>query len=99
MRSMAMKGQQQEQAMKAAEKTGMDPAVMASAASVALSWYYFFVKGDRTKGLFVGLWPPTFLAFASYFEQTRMSDMVKKATQSGGSSGGVVKSIERAMQK
>ena len=83
--------------MRAAEQTGMDPAVMASAASVALSWYFFFVKGDKLRGLFVGLWPPTFLAFASYFEQTRMSDMVKQATGSG--SGGVVRSLERVMQR
>ena len=82
--------------MQAAEQTGMDPAVVASAASVALSWYFFFVKGDKLRGLFVGLWPPTFLAFASYFEQTRMSDMVEHAT--GGSSSGVVKSIERVVQ-
>ncbi len=82
--------------MQAAEQTSMDPAVVASAASVALSWYFFFVKGDKLRGLFVGLWPPTFLAFASYFEQTRMSDMVKQAT--GSSSSGVVRSIERVMQ-
>jgi len=93
---MANRGQQQE-AMRAAEQTGMDPAVMASAASVALSWYFYFVKGDKLSGLFVGLWPPTFLAFASYFEQTRMSDMVKKATGSSGS--GVVQSLERVMQR
>ncbi|MCU4801256.1 hypothetical protein OB920_12825 [Halobacteria archaeon HArc-gm2] len=93
---MANRGQQQ-QAMRAAEKTGMDPAVVASAASVALSWYFYFVKGDKLTGLFVGLWPPTFLAFASYFEQTRMSDMVDQAT--GGSSGGVVQSLERVMQR
>ena len=91
---MASRGQQQE-AMRAAEQTGMDPAVMASAASVMLSWYFFFVKGDKLRGLFVGLWPPTFLAFASYFEQTRMSDMVRQAT---GGGGGVVQSLERVMQ-
>lgn len=68
---------------------------MASAASVLLSWYFFFMRGDKLRGLFVGLWPPTFLAFASYFEQTRMSDMMRDAT---GSGGGVVSSIGRAMQ-
>lgn len=91
---MASSDKQQE-AMRAAEEAGMDPAVMASAASVALSWYFFFVKGDKLRGLFVGLWPPTFLAFASYFEQTRMSDMIRNAT--GRGSSGVVRSIERAV--
>lgn len=94
---MASRVQQQE-AMRAAEETGMDPAVMASAASVALSWYFFFVRGDKLSGLFVGLWPPTFLAFASYFEQTRMSDRLKRAT-GGGGGGGVVQSLERVMQR
>ena len=81
--------------MQAAERTGTDPAVMAAAASVVLSWYFYFVQGDKLTGLFVGLWPPTFLAFASYFEQTRMSDQLHKAT---GGGGGVVSSIERVMQ-
>lgn len=59
-----------------------------------LSWYVYFVKGDKLSGLFVGLWPPTFMAFASYFEQTRMRGMVERAT--GGGSG-VVKSLERVI--
>lgn len=91
------RSKQQQEAMRAAEETGMDPAVMAAAASVALSWYFFFVKGDKLRGLFVGLWPPTFLAFASYFEQTRMSDRMKRAM--GKDSGGVVQSLERAMAR
>lgn len=76
---MATQSQQQEEAVQAAQKTGMDPAVMTAAGSVLLSWYFFFLRGDRETGLFVGLWPPTILAFASYFEQTRMSDMVDRA--------------------
>ena len=86
-----------QEAAEAAGKTTMDPAVLASAASVALSWYYFFGRGEPEKGLFVGLWPPTFLAFASYFEQTRMSDMVERAA--GGRPGkGIVRRVERVMQ-
>jgi len=27
-----------------------------------MSWYYFFGKKDRERGIFVGLWAPTFLA-------------------------------------
>jgi hypothetical protein len=76
---MATQSQQQEEAVQAAQKTGMDPAVMTAAGSVLLSWYFFFIRGDREMGLFVGLWPPTILAFASYFEQTRMSDMIHRS--------------------
>ncbi|WP_132058556.1 hypothetical protein [Halorussus amylolyticus] len=63
--------------MEAAEETSTDIAVIASAASVALSWYQFFVRGDREMGLFVGLWPPTILAFASYYNQRRIEEAVK----------------------
>jgi hypothetical protein len=69
---------QQQEAMRVAEETEMTPAVLASAASVLLSWYFFFVEGDRERGLFVGLWPPTILAFASYFEQERMSSRLER---------------------
>nr|WP_244605507.1 hypothetical protein [Halorussus marinus] len=59
-------------AMEAAEDSTTDIAVLASVASVALSWYQFFVRGDREMGLFVGLWAPTIIGFASYFNQKRM---------------------------
>ena len=85
---------QQQEAMRAVERTGMSPWVLASAASVLLSWYEFFVQGNREMGLFVGLWPPTFLAFASYFEQTRMSRTLNRAM--GG--GGFMESVERMIQ-
>ena len=61
-----------EATMEAAEESTTDLAIIASAASVALSWYQFFVRGNRMQGIFVGLWPPTILAFASYFNQKRM---------------------------
>lgn len=80
--------------MQAAGQTSMDPAVMVSAGAVILSWYQFFLRGNERMGLFVGLWPPTILAFASYFEQTRMSDTLDRAM---GRSG-IVESIERMVQ-
>jgi len=76
---MESKGQQRE-AVQAAESTSTDPAVILAAGSVALSWFFFYARGDKQQGLFVGLWPPTILAFASYFKQTRMDDMVERAT-------------------
>ncbi len=59
------------------------PAFLAAAASVGLSWYYFFVRGDRERGLFVGLWPPTILAFASYANQRRMRKQLESITNPG----------------
>lgn len=85
---------QQRKAMEATAETGTDPAVIASAASVVLSWYYFFVRGNRELGLFVGLWPPTIMAFASYFNQTRMASMLRRAT---GRSG-ITESVQRMVQ-
>ncbi|WP_254862578.1 hypothetical protein [Halovivax gelatinilyticus] len=69
-----------------AEEVGqqaMSPALIAAGASVALSWYYFFARGDRERGLFVGLWPPTILAFASYFNQRQMRQRLDTITQPG----------------
>ncbi len=59
-------------AMEAAEESTRDVAILASAVSVLLAWHQFFIKGNRERGLFIGLWPPTILAFASYFNQKRM---------------------------
>ena len=63
----------------------LGPALLAAAASVGLSWYYFFLRGDRMRGLFVGLWPPTILAFASYFNQRKMRQQLQTITQPGTS--------------
>ncbi|MEY7849888.1 hypothetical protein AB7C87_11905 [Natrarchaeobius sp. A-rgal3] len=87
---MASKQQMAERdvSTQAAEEVGeqaMGPAVLASAASVGLSWYYFFIRGDRQRGLFVGLWPPTILAFASYFNQRKMRQQLDTITKPGTS--------------
>ncbi|MBZ6496741.1 hypothetical protein [Natrinema longum] len=61
----------------------MGPAFIASAASVGLALYYYFVQGERELGTFVGLWPPTILAFASYFNQRRMRQQLETLTKPG----------------
>lgn len=85
---------QEQEATEAVGRTGMDPAVVASIAAIALSWYEFFVAGNREMGLFVGLWPPTFLAFGSYFKQSRMSDTLDRALGKGS----FMDSVERMIQ-
>lgn len=87
---MAMKSQRQG----SSKAETSDIAVIASAASVVLSWYYFYGRGQRDKGVFVGLWPPTILAFASYFKQREMEETVKQLPGSG-----LMDRMEKMMQK
>ena len=53
-------------------------AVVAAAGSVLYSWYIFYLQGDHRRGLFVGLWAPTILAFASHLEQTDMVQQIQE---------------------
>jgi len=84
---------QKERSKDAAERTGRDPFVLAALASIPLSWYYFFGKKDRERGLLVGLWAPTLLAFGSYFRQARMHEMMKR------SSSNLVSRVQRAIEQ
>lgn len=70
--------QQEQEAMEAASETTTDPAIVGAGAAVLLSWHQYFLRGNREMGLFVGLWPPTILAFASYFRQTNMYDRMRR---------------------
>jgi hypothetical protein len=81
-----------ESTMEASDEAMMNPAVLAAAASVGLSWYQFFVRGEKERGIFIGLWPPTFLAFASYFNQKRMEERMNSMLP-----GGLMKSVNRMM--
>lgn len=56
-------------------------AVIAAAMSVLYAWYVFYLQGKQRRGLFIGLWPPTILAFASFLEQTDMIQNMKEETQ------------------
>lgn len=88
-----MQSQSKEQTKGAAKQTGRDPIVMAGIASVALSWYYFYVQGDRQKGIFVGLWPPTLMAFASYFRQAEIRSLLQRGP------GGVVTRVQEMLEQ
>ena len=46
----------------------MDPAALASVASVALALYFYYVRGDKQRGQFIGLWPATILGLAAYLK-------------------------------
>ena len=62
-----------------AETRGADIAFIASAASVLLAWHQFYLKGNKTRGLFIGLWPPTILAFSSYLNQKAILDKLDES--------------------
>jgi hypothetical protein len=50
------------------DNRGLGPVVVASVASVALALYFYYVRGDKQRGQFIGLWPATILGLASYFK-------------------------------
>lgn len=89
---------QQQQAGKAVGQMGTDPVMLGAAGSVLLSWYTFFVKGDRLRGLFIGLWAPTIFAFVSYLKQTRMDDTLQRAMGKGGLTNRVQRMMEEVSQ-
>jgi hypothetical protein len=76
------------------EARGADIALIASAASVLLAWHQFYLKGNKTRGLFIGLWPPTILAFSSYLNQRAILD---KLDQSLLSSTGSFESLRKML--
>lgn len=63
-----------------AAETSQDPTVVASVASIALAWYYFYVKGDRERGIFVGLWAPTILSLSNYLSVRETRRQVRALT-------------------
>ena len=63
------------------KRTGRDPVVMAAAGSVLLAWYQFYIRGNKERGLFIGLWPPTLLAFSNAIRINNISRKVESKTQ------------------
>jgi len=86
---------QEEATVEVAQRTTTDPWILAAVGAVLLSWYEFFLQDNREMGLFVGLWPPTFLAFGSYFKQSRLSTVVDRAMGKTG----IVDQVERMIQQ
>lgn len=58
---------------------GLGTAVIASIGSVALALYFYYVRGDKQRGQFVGLWPTTILALASYFKLEEIRQTLEEA--------------------
>ena len=79
------------QEMQQPERAASDIALIGSAASVLLAWYEFYYRKNKTTGLFVGLWPPTILAFANYLRQRGMEDKLDKSVLIGPESGTILR--------
>lgn len=72
--------QQKERVKEVGKRTGRNPIVMAAAASVLLAWYQYYVRGNKEHGLFIGLWPPTMLAFSNAVRINEISQKVETKT-------------------
>jgi len=72
----------EETAVEAAEEigtNGLTPAVLASVGSVALALYFYYVRGDKQRGQFVGLWPVTILGLAAYFKLEEIKELLAES--------------------
>ena len=76
---LVLEQQQRQQQKQQVGSTGADLAIVGAAASVLMSWYVFYVQRNRELGLFVGLWPPTILAFASYLKHIETNNMLERS--------------------
>jgi len=92
----AAESERTDESTQPAEARGADIALIASAASVLLAWHQFYFKGNKTRGLFIGLWPPTILAFGSYLNQQAILD---KLEQSLLSTPGSFESIKKLISE
>lgn len=61
------------------DQSGLGPAAMAAMGSVALALYYYYVRGEKQRGQFVGLWPPTILALAIYLKLDQIKQLLREA--------------------
>ena len=67
------------EAIEEIDADGLGSAVIASIGSVALALYFYYVRGDKQRGQFVGLWPTTILALASYFKLEQIRQTIEEA--------------------
>lgn len=60
-------------------ESGMGPAAIAAIGSVGLALYYYYVRGEKQRGQFVGLWPGTILGLATYLKLEDIKQMLQEA--------------------
>ena len=79
------KSESREEVEQMVEKTPMslgDPVATLAAGSVLYSWFNFYIRGNKQRGIFIGLWAPTLLAAASYLQQKDIIMRFKKGLSS-----------------
>lgn len=59
------------------DESGLGPAVLAAIGSVALALYYYYVRGDKQRGQFIGLWPGTILGLATYIKLNELLQQLR----------------------
>jgi hypothetical protein len=60
------------------DETGMGTAGIAALGSVALALYFYYVRGEKQRGQFVGLWPATILGLAVYRRLGKLQQHVEQ---------------------
>jgi hypothetical protein len=60
------------------DDSGLGPAAMAAIGSVALALYYYYVRGEKQRGQFVGLWPGTILGLATYLKLHEIKQLLEQ---------------------
>lgn len=76
------------------ESTGGDAALSAAGLSVLFALYEYYIRGNKHDGLFVGLWAPTILAFASYLKQRSMEKRLEQSMFGGSAMRSIRKLLE-----
>ncbi len=61
------------------DDSGIAPSVVAAVGSVALALYFYYVRGDKQRGQFVGLWPATILGLAAYLKIEEIKKLVEES--------------------
>jgi len=61
------------------DESGLGPAALASIGSVALALYYYYVRNQKQRGQFIGLWPATILSLAIYLKLDEIRRLLHEA--------------------
>ncbi len=59
--------------------SNVGPAVLASLGSVGLALYYYYVRGEKQRGQFIGLWPATILGLAVYLKVAELTRLIDRS--------------------
>jgi hypothetical protein len=61
------------------DRSGLGPGAMAAMGSVVLALYYYYVRGEKQRGQFVGLWPATILGLAVYLKLDELKQLLQES--------------------